>query len=185
MRYLIFRVAGSFTLAGVAACCLVPAALGQNAPKFSKEVVASRVWTNEDMDQLRAEGLISTFSSAPQTAPPQAAATAVQQAQVSQPTTPRPIRVEDPDWYADQVARLQAELDTRQSALEQYVQAIADAKSRENMTGGIALDKDSIGVTPEAGIEILQAQVSEVQSQLDDLTELARENGIRPGTLRG
>jgi hypothetical protein len=182
MRYLAFRVAGFLTLAGAAAACLAPPALGQNVPTFSKQVVASRVWTNDDMDQLRNEGLISTFSAAPGATANQPA----QQAQASPPAlTPRPVRVEDPDWYAEQAARLQAELDSRQSALQQYVRAIADARSRTNMTGGIALDKDSIGVTPEAGIQILQAQVNETQSQLDDLAELARENGIPPGVLRG
>ena len=57
MRYLAFRVAGFLTLAGAAAACLAPPALGQNVPTFSKQVVASRVWTNDDMDQLRSRGL--------------------------------------------------------------------------------------------------------------------------------
>jgi hypothetical protein len=53
------------------------------------------------------------------------------------------------------------------------------------MTGGINLDGGAIGITPEAGIEILQRRVYEIQSELDDLEDLARHNNIPPGTLRG
>ncbi len=53
------------------------------------------------------------------------------------------------------------------------------------MTGGINLDGGDIGITPEAGIEILEQRVMEEQARLDDLEELARRNDIEPGTLRG
>jgi hypothetical protein len=53
------------------------------------------------------------------------------------------------------------------------------------MTGGINLDQGDIGITLEAGIEILQRRVREAQSELDALEDLARHNGIPPGTLRG
>jgi hypothetical protein len=53
------------------------------------------------------------------------------------------------------------------------------------MTGGINLNDGDIGITPEAGIEILQQQVSETQTQLDALEDLARRNDMQPGTLRG
>jgi hypothetical protein len=46
------------------------------------------------------------------------------------------------------------------------------------------MDKKNVGITPEAGIAVLQAQVHEVQSQLDELSDLARQNNIPPGVLR-
>jgi hypothetical protein len=61
----------------------------------------------------------------------------------------------------------------------------SDARSLREMTGGINLDEDDIGITPEAGIEVLQQRVSETQAQLDALEDLARRNRIPPGTLRG
>ena len=53
------------------------------------------------------------------------------------------------------------------------------------MTGGINLDEGDTGITPEAGIEILQQRANETQTELDALEELARRNDIPPGTLRG
>jgi hypothetical protein len=65
-----------------------------------------------------------------------------------------------------------------------YHQAIEDAQSLKTVTGGINLDGDDIGITPEAGIEILKQRVIEAQTRLDDLEDLARRNDIEPGTLR-
>ena len=62
--------------------------------------------------------------------------------------------------------------------------ALAQAADRVTQPG-VALDKPTIGVTPQAAIAILEAQVGEVQSQLDELSDLARQNNIPPGVLRG
>ena len=59
------------------------------------------------------------------------------------------------------------------------------AQSLRRTTGGISLDAGDIGITPEAGIEILQQRVNETQTELDALQDLARRQGIAPGTLRG
>ncbi len=53
------------------------------------------------------------------------------------------------------------------------------------MTGGINLDEGDIGITPEAGIEVLRQRVSEAKTELDALEDLARRNDIPPGALRG
>jgi hypothetical protein len=40
-------------------------------------------------------------------------------------------------------------------------------------------------MTPAEGLANLQAQVQEVQNQLDELSDLARQHDIPPGVLRG
>ncbi len=85
----------------------------------------------------------------------------------------------------EQAARLRDELERRRAQLGGYRQAIEDARSLKTMTGGINLDAGDIGITPEAGIEILQQRVSEAKTELDALEDLARRNDIPPGTLRG
>jgi hypothetical protein len=151
-----------------------PAQGNQNQPK--------KVWTNEDMDELRARGLISIVGQEPA-----APAAAGAQAPATQEEAPYPVyesRLDDPEWYAEKAAELQAELDQRAADLQQEQEALAQAKNRVTQPG-VALDKPSIGVTPDAALAIFQAQVNAVQSQLDELADLARQHDIEPGVLRG
>jgi hypothetical protein len=53
------------------------------------------------------------------------------------------------------------------------------------VTGGINFDVGDVGITPDAGIEILRQRVQDTESDLNALEDLARRNGIQPGTLRG
>ncbi len=144
----------------------------QNQPK--------KVWTNDDMDELSARGLISIVGQeapGPSTQKPAGPAE-------SGPAFPvYESRLDDPEWYADQAASLQAELDKREAALREQQTAIALAANRITQPG-LALDTDSAGVTPAAGVANLEAQVQETQSQLDELSDLARQHNISPGVLR-
>jgi hypothetical protein len=149
-----------------------PAQGNQNQPK--------KIWTNDDMDQLRARGLISIVG---QEAVEPAAQTPAPPAEATFPVYES--RLDDPAWYADTAADLQAELDRREAALRQQQTAIAQAVSNRITEPGLALDKDGPGMTPAAGLANLQAQVQEVQSQLDELSDLARQHDIPPGALRG
>jgi hypothetical protein len=152
-----------------------PAQGNQNQP--------TKVWTNDDMDQLRARGLISIVG--PEVNEAVAPAAAVSATTPVQPSFPvYNSRLEDPEWYAEQAADLQAELDRRQAALQQEKMALALAADRITQPG-VALYEPTIGVTPGAALAILEAQVDEVQSALDELSDLARQHDIPPGVLRG
>jgi hypothetical protein len=152
-----------------------PAQGNQNQPK--------KVWTNDDMNQLRERGLISIVG--PEV---DEAATPAAPGVASAPLEPAfPVynsRFEDPEWYAEKAAELQAELDEREAALEEQQAAMAQAV--EGITQpGVAMDKPTIGVTPQEALAILAARVTEVESELDELSDLARQNNIPPGVLRG
>ena len=165
----------SIPLAAIVALATAFPSHAAEKPRPAQASQAKKVWTNDDMDQLRARGLITTFSLAPETAA-QAPATP------SEPAT-YTSRLEDPEWYAQQASDLQAELDKRGAALREAQANLAQAA--EGVTQpGIAMDKKNPGVTPEAGIDVLKAQVLEVQNQLDELSDLARQNNIPPGVLR-
>jgi hypothetical protein len=181
MRHFPFPIAICAGFAAVAAASVATPtpARAQDVPTASQQVAANHVWTNQDMDRLRAEGLISTFS-------PASGGAAPQQTQAPEAVPmPQPIREEDPQWYADQAARLQAELAERQANLQRYLQAIQNTKEHEDMMSGISLDAPIVGITPQDGVEILQAGVDEIQADLDNLADLAREHDIPPGALRG
>ena|ERR1700738_1352350 len=131
------------------------------------------VWTNDDVEKLHSLGLISIVGRIEQEKPTPAAA-------------PRPyVRIQDPEWYAAQAAKLRDELERRQTQLSEYRQAIEDVRSLRNTTGGINLDEGDIAITPEAGIEILERHVDEVQTEINGLEDLARRHDIPPGALRG
>ena len=183
MRQATLPVTASLVVVFLASLAAAPAARAQNPP-YSAEVTASRIWTNDDMDRLRAQGMITTFGASAAT-PPQGTAPAPATEAAAAAPAPRPVQVQDPDWYTEQADLLQAELAQRQNALQEYLANIADAKHPDQTTGGIALDRPSIGITPEAGAQILAQQLDEIQAQLEDLAELARVNGIPPGALRG
>jgi hypothetical protein len=127
------------------------------------------------MDQLRARGLISTFSQAPQT-------TAQAPEALSEPATFE-SRTQDPTWYAEQAAILQAELDRREAVLREAQAKLAQA-TKGITQPGVDMAEGNVGVTPEAGIDILKAQVQEVENQFNELSDLARQNNIPPGVLR-
>ena len=149
-----------------------PAQANQNHPK--------KVWTNDDTDQLHTRGLISIVG--------QDVSQSETKSVAEQPETAYPVyasRLDDPEWYADQAADLQAELDRREAALRDQQEAVARAVDERITDPGVTLDKGSPGITPAEGLANLEAQVQEIQTELDALSDLAREHDIPPGILRG
>lgn len=149
-----------------------PAQATQKQPK--------KVWTNEDLEQLRTRGLISVVGQ-------EAQATPAAQVTVAPELTVFRVfesRLDDPVWYAQQADELQTALDSAMAALQQEQDALATAKDRATAPG-VALDKPSVGVTPDAALALLQAQVDDAQMRLDALSDLARQHDIPPGVLRG
>jgi hypothetical protein len=157
-------------------------------PKLSREPLPSRaanrphagsdsrntvIWTNDDLERLHGLGLICIVGRINEETP-------------KSPSLPQPyVKTQDPGWYAEQAARLRDELERRQAQLHGYQQGLEDSQSLRETTSAINLDEGDIGITPEAGIEILQERVSETQADLDGLEDLARHDNIPPGTLRG
>ncbi len=144
-----------------------------NRPHAGTDSQNPVVWTNDDLARLHSLGLISIVGQ-------------IDEEKSKSASLPvRYVRTQDPEWYAEQAARLRDELEHRQAQLREYRQGLEDARSLRQTTGGINLDEGDIGITPEAGIEILQQRVNETQTELDALEDLARRNDIPPGTLRG
>jgi hypothetical protein len=144
-----------------------------NRPHVATDSQNGMVWTNDDLERLHGLGLISIVGQIDQ--------------EESKPATARSeyVKAQDPEWYADESARLRDELERRRAELDRYRQAIEDARSLETATSGIDLDGGDVGITPQAGIENLQQRVSETETQLDELEDLARRNYMPPGLLRG
>ena len=135
---------------------------------------ANRTWTNDDLKRLdKVPELISVVGQPPTKA-----------SQVLNATASHSM-TEDPDWYAARAASLKAQLEVKQADLRKFTQALGDVRELKSTTSGVNLTEDDIGITPEASIDILANRVRETQSALDALEDLARQNGIPPGVLRG
>lgn len=131
------------------------------------------VWTNDDLERLRAKGFISIIGRVPEEP--------TESVQPDAGYTPN----EDPRWYAAQATKLQSQLERRQRELQRYREALQDARDLKTTTGGINLVQGDIGITPQAAVEILEGRVQETKSKLDELEDLARHKDIPPGILRG
>jgi hypothetical protein len=144
-----------------------------NRPHVGMDSQNGMVWTNDDLKRLHSLGLISIVGQIDQ--------------EDSKLATARSeyVKTQDPEWYAEESARLRDELERRQAELDGYRRAIEDARSLETATSGIDLTGGDVGITPQAGIENLQQGVSETETQLDGLEDLARRNDMPPGLLRG
>jgi hypothetical protein len=144
-----------------------------NRPHAGTDSQSKVLWSNDDLEKFHDLGLISIVGPINEETPKAA-------------PQPQPyVKTQDPEWYAEQAAGLRDELERRRAELDGYRQAIEDARDLKTTTGGINLDDGDLGITPEAGIEILQERVNETQADLNALEDLARRNDIEPGTLRG
>lgn len=135
---------------------------------------ATATWTNEDLGRLsRIPGLISVVG--------QPANQATHDGETSEWRS----RAKDAAWYRAQAAELQAQLESEKAELHDFNRAIEDARELKTTTGGVNLLQNEIALTPEGSIAVLQNRVSETESELDSLEDLARHHSIQPGILRG
>jgi hypothetical protein len=144
-----------------------------NRPLAGTDRQSKVVWTNDDLEKRHDLGPISIVGRADEEKPAWA------------PAPVQYIRAQDPEWYAEQAAKLRDELRYRQAQLRDYQQALEDARSLKESTGGIDLVGEDFAITPEAGIEILQQRVNKAETELGALEDVARRNDIAPGALRG
>jgi hypothetical protein len=144
------------------------------ANKPHADLEAQRTWTNEHLERLtRIPSSISIVGQ-------------IGEETTKAATPPAPhTRAKDSERFAEQAASLRTELESAQSELQRYMQAIEDARDLKTMTGGVNFDQGHIGISLEAGIQILQRRVRKKETELDALEGLAQRKGTPPGTLRG
>ncbi len=141
--------------------------------------VGKRVWTSEEVEALRERGLISLVG------PERPAEGLVREqppaAETRFPRISRPVRAQDPEWYADQAAQLRAAIEFHGLAIRRVRQSLRNARYWE---GGINLAVENSGITPESELALLAARNFAELDKLDALADQARRNEIPPGALR-
>jgi hypothetical protein len=142
-----------------------------------------KVWTNDDMDELRDQGAggISVIGSAPAAAATPAAATP-QKGAAKPAATPAKVPDEkNPDWYRKQLAPLYESLDRINDQIAAAQSAI-DGDSRGD--SGVSMGARAPAGTPAEQVAALQKEQQGVQDKIDALLDMARHNDIEPGELR-
>ena len=86
----------------------------------------------------------------------------------------------DPQWYAQQVGVLQAELDAVQA---QATQLRLYRANKTDLPTGLVIHAPVEGITTDDLIARLDARAAELTQRLDDLSDLARVNGLPPGVV--
>ena len=134
------------------------------APKAARDLPAQKVWTDPDVEALRATSPISVVGTIPSAQP-------IEAESVYQPY----VKEGDPAWYAGQIDSLREEMDQADAE----IQTIENIRATgEGITGGVSMDKLSVGVTPEATVEILEGQKSALEEEVEGLQDQGRENYI-------
>src|SRR3989454_10406956 len=142
-RYLTFSLAISVTLNTLA----IPSRAA-NRPHAGTDSQNPLVWTNDDLARLHSLGLISIVGQ-------------IDEEKAKSASLPvRYARTQDPEWYAEQAARLRDELEHRQAQLREYWQGRDDAGSLRPSTGGEELVCNEFGTTTQAGTEIVEHPVN-------------------------
>jgi hypothetical protein len=137
---------------------------------------SKRVYTNDDFGWFHPSAPSAATSQPAQQLSATSEASAVSFG--AQPTQLNPEQ--DPEWYAKQVASLDNELSIvqgREVALKQF---------RDTSTGlptGLVLNAPTEGITTDNLIAQLESRRQQIEQQLDDLADLARVNGLPPGTV--
>jgi hypothetical protein len=153
-----------------------PAATATNAnsapPKPDRE---KKIYANEDVEALARNHGVSTVGNS-------AAILVAQSARAPQlPPEQDPVR------YAQQYASLTAQIDDIDDQVQRLrnfrASDVAPGSETPNLTVGLDIYAPCDGITTDAQIEQLLQQRAELETQISDLEDRARINGIAPGVL--
>ena len=142
--------------------------------RAARDVPTEKVWTNQDLRALRATSPISIIGRIPR-------AEAEEPGIAYQPYVKEYVKEKDADWYADRIEDLRQTIADADAEIE-TVEEIR--KTGEGITGGVPLAARSVGITPEATVEILEGEKSAVAEEIEGLQDEARENEIPAGAWR-
>jgi hypothetical protein len=145
-------------------------------PDFSKKVV-----TEDDLDTLLARygGRTKPQTPALTEAPAQAAQAVAVRARVQLPNE------QNPEWYAQQVVTLQAQLDATDASISRLQQFRNSASTNsDGLRVGLGLYAPCDGITTDNQIQQLALRRQELTAKIDAIGDLARSNGFAPGMIR-
>lgn len=155
------------------------AGFGAQTATGQKPKKAKKVWTNDDLEQLRGTAPVSVPGGAG-TPEGTAAKGAGEEAAGGEEKGPY-VKEKDPKWYAQRMASLRDELDRTDKEISRLRNFLQNPSSGQ---AGMALGQENARLSPANQIDQLQRQREKISRQMSDLETEARRNGISPGALR-
>jgi hypothetical protein len=177
LRRLLVAIVAAFFVLAWSAPALAAQAAPQKQPPAKK---AKKVWTNEDLEALRAGGI--TSSEAPAAPAPSAggeipaAGESADKADSQKQAGDSPV-----EKLRKRLAPIRAELDS----VEAQLRSLRGARSSGNTTGGgMDVSKTSGAMNTEDQIALLEKRRADLLRQIADIEDEARRAGISPGSIR-
>jgi hypothetical protein len=138
-----------------------------------RQDLSKKVYTNDDFGWYHPSAPASRSSEA-------GAFAASESGAASEGEIALPDPHQDPQWYAQQVTFLENDLSIIESR-EESLQQFRDTSS--GLPTGLDLSAPVEGITTDDFIAQLEFRRRQIEQQLDDLADLARTNGLPPGTV--
>jgi hypothetical protein len=139
------------------------------APSQASSSAPKKVWTNDDVTQLRDSSEISTFGT-----------TTANPGELGDKAGAE-SKAHDATWYHNQIAKLEAQLPPLDSQIEQLRQAIDGKAMGDGKTSSRPRAvKGDDWAREEAE---LQAKRDSIAAHIDTLRDQARHSGVAPNTL--
>jgi hypothetical protein len=130
----------------------------------ARDFPAEKVWTNLDVETLRATSPISIFEPGPTTEPTETESS-------YQPY----VKEKDPAWYAEQIDSMRGAIEEADAEIQTIENIMATG---EGISGTIPLDTLAVGISPAATIEIRESEKSAWEAEIESLQDQARANLI-------
>lgn len=169
MKYRFALAFGCFSLVIIcsSAAAQYPAKTGD------QRSLSPRIWTNEDLNELRSTSDISVVGQA------------LVSSDVGPEThTPSPATNQeeiDAEWYGQQLNGLHSELD----AVHEQLRQIALARTSGGAVSDVsAIETGRMGSSADEMSKSLQEQELHLESKIQALHDLARHNSVEPGLIR-
>jgi hypothetical protein len=191
-------------LCGLAIPALATSVLARGIPQMSTDNLANssmaapkpdrekKIYTNDDVEALARNG-VTTVGNAAVPVAPNANSSVVRTsparpALITQlPATERLAPEKDPVWYAQQYVAFSARLDSideEVQRLQNFRQSDAAPQTSPGLDVGLNIYAPCPALSTDALIQQLQLQRAAIVSEISNLEDRARANGIAPETLR-
>ena len=140
---------------------------------------AGKVWTNDDLEQLRGSAALTVTGTETVAAPPASTEAAGGAGEGAEATEEAPPKEQDPEYWRKRLEPLRNEL----TEIEQQLQRSRSGQGQAG-SNSLSLTSDAPGADVADTIRRLERRREEIQREITAIQEEARRLGVPPGYVR-